>query len=564
MGQPAEAEAASLLDNNAAPPPQRTPRKAVVAGLALLAAVTAATARATRPAPRLASNAMDIAVTGPYGANTAAQYPFLASGRYDALVEPHASTELRVAGAPRSAASAVWTFGDGRAAPSGFAVNATFPALGEYRVSATAYDAGGRAVAAATALLVCRYARREIRQLTDGDRTRFLDAMQVLWSCRNCSDAYGPAYVDIYALTRQHAALAGDKACDHMHDGLGFLTMHLGLSLAFEQSIQAVDAAVALPYWDYTVDRYDADRGARPLGESAMWRSDWFGTEVVRHVAVLVDHDAEPVRAAVALAADRHDGPVGGAVVPAARVGLVGVAAVRKAPRVRAGPRREAPGRDAARARAGRRVAPRAGRRARRPPRRRRARRDGARGAEFQVARVARESKGVAARHGVAPGGAGGGVRDARLHAEVAAAPEEVRVGPGVEGAGRGLGGRGRVGGGRRGRRRRREEGERGGLARLERLDAPQQRRRRAVGRRARPRPRHVARVEVGQVARGRLRGARGSPTTRARARCRRRGARAWTTTWNSAMASGATRNSDDVRFDGAIGAGAASSGQRA
>ena len=122
MGQPAEAEAASLLDNNAAPPPQRTPRKAVVAGLALLAAVTAATARATRPAPRLASNAMDIAVTGPYGANTAAQYPFLASGRYDALVEPHASTELRVAGAPRSAASASWTFGDGRAAPSGFAV----------------------------------------------------------------------------------------------------------------------------------------------------------------------------------------------------------------------------------------------------------------------------------------------------------------------------------------------------------------------------------------------------------------------------------------------------------
>jgi hypothetical protein len=109
MGQPAEAEAASLLDNNAAPPPQRPPRKAVVAGVALLAAVAAATARATRPAPRLASNAMDIAVTGPYGANTAAQYPFLASGRYDALVEPHASTELRVAGAPRSAAAAVGT-----------------------------------------------------------------------------------------------------------------------------------------------------------------------------------------------------------------------------------------------------------------------------------------------------------------------------------------------------------------------------------------------------------------------------------------------------------------------
>ena len=32
---------------------------------------------------------------------------------------------------------------------------------------------------------------------------------------------------------------------------------------------KAVDAAVALPYWDYTVDRYDADRGARSLGGGA-------------------------------------------------------------------------------------------------------------------------------------------------------------------------------------------------------------------------------------------------------------------------------------------------------
>ncbi|KAH8074295.1 symporter [Aureococcus anophagefferens] len=82
--------------------------------------------------------------------------------------------------------------------------------------------------------------------------------MEVVWSCRsddNCTNSYGPAYRDIHSLTTLHASLAGDKSCDHMHDGLGFLTQHMGLTLSFEQALQAVDPSISMPYWDYTIDK---------------------------------------------------------------------------------------------------------------------------------------------------------------------------------------------------------------------------------------------------------------------------------------------------------------------
>ena len=63
-----------------------------------------------------------------------------------------------------------------------------------------------------------------------------------------------------------------------MHDGLGFLTQHIALSLAFEQSMQAVNPRVALPYWDFTIDKHLYDVGNwSTLGNSPMWGSEWFG-----------------------------------------------------------------------------------------------------------------------------------------------------------------------------------------------------------------------------------------------------------------------------------------------
>ena len=41
---------------------------------------------------------------------------------------------------------------------------------------------------------------------------------------------------------------------DHFHEGAGFVTSHVAISLMFEQSLQAIDPSIALPYWDFTIE----------------------------------------------------------------------------------------------------------------------------------------------------------------------------------------------------------------------------------------------------------------------------------------------------------------------
>jgi hypothetical protein len=51
--------------------------------------------------------------------------------------------------------------------------------------------------------------------------------------------------------TEYHNRMAGAKYCDHMHDGLGFLTAHASLSLKYESVLRLINPSVSLPYWDY-------------------------------------------------------------------------------------------------------------------------------------------------------------------------------------------------------------------------------------------------------------------------------------------------------------------------
>ena len=68
------------------------------------------------------------------------------------------------------------------------------------------------------------------------------------------------------------------QLCDHIHDGLGFLTQHLGLSMRFEEALQAVQPMSALPYWDFTIDSHMVASGAwSMLDESPLWTAKWFG-----------------------------------------------------------------------------------------------------------------------------------------------------------------------------------------------------------------------------------------------------------------------------------------------
>ena len=127
-----------------------------------------------------------------------------------------------------------------------------------------------------------RYVRRELRSLSDTDRDAYLDAMEVIFKedCTLGKSMYGDSWACIDEFTRMHANYAGDPECDHMHDGYGFLTQHAGLSMWFEQALQAVNPSVTLPYWDYTIEQHAVHMAmgdARVWRESVVFSETWFG-----------------------------------------------------------------------------------------------------------------------------------------------------------------------------------------------------------------------------------------------------------------------------------------------
>lgn len=70
---------------------------------------------------------------------------------------------------------------------------------------------------------------------------------------------HGQRYRSLDYFVLKHLELAADRESDKMHDGMGFLTNHLALSLEFEDAMQAVTPSLSLPYWDYTIDSYEVN-----------------------------------------------------------------------------------------------------------------------------------------------------------------------------------------------------------------------------------------------------------------------------------------------------------------
>ncbi|CAN0446106.1 unnamed protein product, partial [Discosporangium mesarthrocarpum] len=64
--------------------------------------------------------------------------------------------------------------------------------------------------------------------------------------------------------------------CDHWHQGPGFVTSHMGLTLMYEQALQSVNPAVSVPYWDFTLEStFYSDQDWRSSG---VFSDDWFGS----------------------------------------------------------------------------------------------------------------------------------------------------------------------------------------------------------------------------------------------------------------------------------------------
>lgn len=176
---------------------------------------------------------------------------------------------------------------------SGSSATHTFLNIGDYAMELSVHDSiTGAELISMTETLRVRYVRREIRALSAKDRIAFFDAAQIVFntSCDEGKELYGDDFECIDTFTRLHNTLAGDPSCDHMHDGYGFLTSHAAMSLWFERVMQTVDATVALPYWDYTIEGQIVQKSgdATSWRQSEVWGDDWFGPADTTHTGYVV------------------------------------------------------------------------------------------------------------------------------------------------------------------------------------------------------------------------------------------------------------------------------------
>jgi hypothetical protein len=131
----------------------------------------------------------------------------------------------------------------------------------------------------------CVYVRRELRALNDIDRTELLAAMWVPYST-SLEDGvaqYGEEYMPMTSISSMHNYWAADYECDHLHDGTGFTTQHLAITIRYEAVLQAINPKIVLPYWEYTIE--SANIITNHNGDynkfyelSPVFSSNWFGS----------------------------------------------------------------------------------------------------------------------------------------------------------------------------------------------------------------------------------------------------------------------------------------------
>lgn len=203
--------------------------------------------------------------------NTYGYTPLQASSLYPwtHLAEPHKTTELRIVGCvgddDDSGMTYEWaiTYSPaGAAAPQrlaldhshGCVVEATLTAAAQvFDVVATARPAAGGGGTTYTAHVMCKYVRRELRDLTDSDREEYFSAMEVIAKVAEHEGkaTYGNKFKNLAYFAQKHIHGPG---CSPYHGGLSFVTAHAAFTLELDQALQLVAPSVATPYWDYTID----------------------------------------------------------------------------------------------------------------------------------------------------------------------------------------------------------------------------------------------------------------------------------------------------------------------
>ncbi|ORY07829.1 Di-copper centre-containing protein [Basidiobolus meristosporus CBS 931.73] len=84
--------------------------------------------------------------------------------------------------------------------------------------------------------------RREIRQLSDGERADFFNALKTLHQSSQAPTAYD-------SLSQIHSAYASE-----VHNGAAFCPWHRQYLRELEKKLQKINPRVVIPYWDWTID----------------------------------------------------------------------------------------------------------------------------------------------------------------------------------------------------------------------------------------------------------------------------------------------------------------------
>ncbi|CAN0323954.1 unnamed protein product [Pylaiella littoralis] len=135
-------------------------------------------------------------------------------------------------------------------------------------------DDDGVVVAEARVKASCKYVRREIRQLTDGDREAFFDAMQIFFTIPNAvgKTKYGEDFENYQKIVAYHDSRITDYC---YHDGLQFLTSHIAFDLLMDRYLQMINPKVALPMWDMMIEAATMED---EWYNSVIFDKDWFGS----------------------------------------------------------------------------------------------------------------------------------------------------------------------------------------------------------------------------------------------------------------------------------------------
>lgn len=215
-----------------------------------------------------------------------APYPWMKDIPGTQLIEPYKTSTLTLTGnyPATEGYSFIWVINDEAIDWNGPVFDLTVPEVGKFPIDIHAYDKEGNYLATYSTLLVSKYVKREIHSLTDSDREAVLDAMAAIWqySQEEGKALFGEKFTSIDTYVTIHSEASNDIMCDQYHEGTGFLTHHLAMGVSFEASLRAVNPAVTMPYWDFTIEGEQIYKAGKPpsylLQISDILTAKWFGS----------------------------------------------------------------------------------------------------------------------------------------------------------------------------------------------------------------------------------------------------------------------------------------------